>query len=359
MRGDEGQEDDLFCYDSLESRIPSDHPLRPIRKMVDQALRNLSPEFQRMYSKVGRPSIPPERLLRALLIQVLYSIRSERLLVEQLDYNLLFRWFVGLSISGPVWNHATFSKNRDRLMESEISTKFFQQIKDQAEQSGLLSDEHFSVDGTLIEAWASMKSFKPKDQSDSPPPPGGRNPEVNFRGQKRKNTTHQSTTDPDARLFKKSTGSASKLCFMGHVLMENRNGLVVDTRLTLATGKAEREAAKSMIRDVPGSHFITVGGDKNYDTRDFIHTLRELRATPHVAKRKHSTIDGRTTRHPGYCVSQKVRKRAEEIFGWMKTIGPLRKSTHIGKRKVAWNFTFIAAVFNLVRMRNICYGSSP
>lgn len=356
MRGGDEHEQDMFCYISLEERVPHDHPLRPMRKMVDEALANLTHDFQEMYSRVGRPSIPPERLLRALLLQYLYSIRSERMLVEQLDYNLLFRWFVGLSMSDPVWSHATFSKNRERLMDSDIATKFFLEIKDQAEKKKLLSDEHFTVDGTLIESLASLKSFKPKDGSDDPPAPGagGRNPKVDFRDQKRKNNTHASTTDPDARLARKGKGKEAKLCFMGHVLMENRNGLVVNTSLTLATGTAERDAAGDMIYEVPGEHRITVGADKNYDTKGFVEKLRSYNVTPHVARKKNSAIDNRTTRHEGYDVSQRVRKRVEEIFGWMKTIAPLRKAHHVGKRKVAWDFTFAAAAFNLIRMRNIC-----
>lgn len=360
MRGGDEQEQDMFCYISLESRVPQDHPLRPIRRMVDEALSNLTHEFQSMYSRVGRPSIPPERLLRALLLQVLYSIRSERMLVEQLDYNLLFRWFVGLSMTDPVWNHASFSKNRERLMNSEIAVKFFFQIKDQAARENLLSDEHFTVDGTLIESWASLKSFKPKDESDPPAPgSGGSNPDVDFRQQKRKNDTHASTTDPDARLLRKGKGKEAKLCFMGHVLMENRNGLVVDTSLTLASGTAERDAAADMIYNIPGSRPITLGADKNYDTKHFIKTLREFNVTPHVARKKRSAIDGRTTRHEGYETSQRVRKRVEEIFGWMKTIAPLRKAKHVGKQKVAWDFTFAAAAFNLIRMRNIASLSPP
>jgi len=360
MRGDDREDTRLFSYISPEDRVPPDHPLRPIRRMVDRALEELSPLFDNMYSRVGRPSIPPEKLLRALLLQVLYSVRSERLLMEQLDYNLLFRWFFGLSMDDPVWNHSVFSKNRDRLLESDVSAAFFDSICDQARQEGLLSDEHFTVDGTLVEAWASLKSFQPKG-SGGPDGGGqgqGRNAEVNFRGQKRKNDTHASTTDPDARLYRKSLGKEARLCYMGHVLMENRNGLAVDSRLTLATGTAEREAAMEMVEGVAGSKKITVGGDKGYDHGDFAEQLRAHDVTPHLAQRDSgSTIDTRTTRHPGYEASQRIRKRIEEIFGWLKTVGGLSKTRYRGASKVAWMFTFALCAYNLVRMRNL--GLSP
>jgi len=358
MRGDDREDTRLFSYISPEDRVPADHPLRPIRKMVDKALKDLNRLFDKMYSRVGRPSIPPEKLLRALLLQVLYSIRSERLLMEQLDYNLLFRWFVGLSMDDPVWDHSVFSKNRDRLLESDVSAAFFDSVCGQARQEGLLSDEHFTVDGTLVEAWASLKSFQPKG-SGSPDGGGqGRNAEVNFHGQKRKNDTHASTTDPDSRLYRKSLGKEAKLCYMGHVLMENRNGLAVDSRLTLATGTAEREAALEMIEQVAGSKKITVGGDKGYDLGDFAEQLRAQEVTPHLARRNNgSTIDGRTTRHPGYEVSQRIRKRIEEIFGWLKTVGGLSKTRYRGASRVAWMFTFALSAYNLVRMRNL--GLSP
>jgi transposase len=358
MRGDDREDTSLFSYISPEDRVPADHPLRPIRKMVDRALKDLNPLFDKMYSRVGRPSIPPEKLLRALLLQVFYSIRSERLLMEQLDYNLLFRWFVGLSMDDPVWDHSVFSKNRDRLLESDVSAAFFDSVCGQARQEGLLSDEHFTVDGTLVEAWASLKSFQPKGSGGPDGGGQGRNAEVNFRGQKRKNDTHASTTDPDSRLYRKSLGKEAKLCYMGHVLMENRNGLAVDSRLTLATGTAEREAALEMIEQVASSKKITLGGDKGYDHGDFAEQLRAQDVTPHLARRNSgSTIDGRTTRHPGYELSQRIRKRIEEIFGWLKTVGGLSKTRYRGAIKVAWMFTFALSAYNLVRMRNL--GLSP
>ena len=354
MRGDDIHQDAMFSYLSPEDRVPQDHPLRPLRQMVNQALQELSRDFQSIYSKEGRPSIPPEKLLRALLLQVLYTIRSERLLMEQLDYNLLFRWFVGLSMDDKVWNHSVFSKNRERFLRSDLAAAFFRRILDQAAAAGLLSDEHFTVDGTLIEAWASLKSFRPKD---GPPlEGGGRNPAVDFHGDKRLNQTHASATDPEARLFKKAKGKEAKLCFMGHVLMENRHGLVVFPRLTAATGNAEREAAVGLVEGVPGRHLITVGADKAYDTHEFVQSLRALKAVPHVAQNcngRKSAIDGRTTRHPGYAVSQRLRKRVEEIFGWMKTVGNLRKTRHRGEDRVGWVFTLTAAAYNLVRMRNL------
>jgi transposase len=357
MRGEDPKQQALFSYISIEARIPQNHPLRPIRVMVDDTLNGLTTLFQEMYSHTGRPSIPPEQLLRASLLQVLYSIRSERMLVEQLNYNLLFRWFVGLSMEDTVWNHSTFSKNRERLMQFEVATAFFQATKELAVQAGLTSKDHFTVDGTLIEAWASMKSFRPKDdKKQGPPEGGGRNPEVDFKGQKRKNDTHQSTTDPDARLLRKGKGKESKLCFMGHALMENRNGLVVDSRLTLANGAAEWDAALEMVENLPGTHQITVGADKGYDVPMFIEGLRERLATPHVAcKNKGSALDRRTTRHEGYRISQKIRKRVEEIFGWLKTTGCLRKTRHRGLALVGWMFEFTLSAYNLIRMRNLIW----
>jgi transposase len=361
MRGNDVQQQAMFSYLSPEARVPRDHPLRPIRDMVNQALAELSGEFQAMYSQEGRPSIPPEKLLRALLLQILYTVRSARLLMEQLDYNLLFRWFVGLSMDDKVWDHSVFSKNQERFLDSDLAAAFFARILKQAAAAKLLSDEHFTVDGTLIEAWASMKSFRPKDGA---PPEGvaGRNPEVDFHGEKRLNQTHASTTDPEARLFKKGKGKEAKLCFMGHVLMENRHGLIVAPRLTAATGTAERETAVRLVEAVPGRHRITVGSDKAYDTQDFVKSVRALQATPHVAQNcngRKSAIDGRTTRHPGYAVSQRLRKRVEEIFGWMKTVGNLRKTRHRGEDRVGWVFTLTAAAFNLVRMRNLTANLSP
>lgn len=355
MRGIEKNQQSLFSYISPEQRVPEDHPLRPIRKMVDKALKQMHSRFNNQYSKTGRPSIPPEQLLRALLLQVFYTIRSERLLMEQLDYNLLFRWFVGLSMDDPVWDHSTFSKNRDRLLNTDTATAFFQSVRDQAREQNLMSDEHFTVDGTLLEAWASMKSFQPKDDEDGPPDSGqGRNPTVDFRGQKRKNDTHASKTDPDSRLYKKAKGQQAKLCYMGHTLMENRNGLVVDAMVTITSGRAEREAAVMMIDQVPGKGRITVGADKGYDCKDFVDDCRSLKATAHVAQKdKDSAIDARTTRHEGYDVSLRVRKRVEEVFGWLKTVGCLRKLHHRGCERVDAVFTLATAAYNLIRIRNL------
>jgi transposase len=357
MRGDDPQQAAIFSYLSPEERVPQEHPLRTIRVIVDAALKELWPQFDRMYSHTGRPSIAPEKLLRALLLQVLYTVRSERLLMEQLDYNLLFRWFVGLNMDDPVWDPSTFSKNRERLLEGEVAHAFFDQVLAQARDRDLLSDEHFTVDGTLIEAWAGQKSFKRKAGAPpSSPPDDPGNPSIDFRGERRTNATHASTTDPEARLYKKAKGQEAKLCYLGHVLMENRHGLVVDTQVTHATGTAEREAALAMAEGIPGQQRVTLGGDKNYDTRDFVRELRELRVTPHVAQNtsgRSSAIDGRTTRHPGYTVSQRKRKCVEEIFGWLKTVGLLRKTRHRGLARVGWMFTFAAAVYNVVRMRTL------
>jgi transposase len=338
----------MFSYVSAEERVPADHPLRAIQAMTDAALKRLSPRFTRLYAKCGRPSIAPEKLLRALLLQALYSIRSERLLMEELDYNLLYRWFVGLNVDDRVWSATTFSKNRDRLLDGDIAQHFFAEVVAQARQRGLLSDEHFTVDGTLIEAWASHKSFRPKDGDEG----GGEN----FHGTRRKNETHESTTDPEARLFRKGRGKEAKLSYMGHVLMENRHGLVVDARLTLATGRAEREAAVEMLGELRGEHRVTLGADKGYDTREFVDQLRSMRVTPHVAQNdtgRRSAIDDRTTRHAGYGISQRKRKGVEPIFGWLKSVAGLRKTRHRGSRRVGWMFLFTAAAFNLVRMRNL------
>lgn len=362
MRGSQKQLDSLFSYVPLEKRISKSHPLRPIRKMVDEALKKMSNKFSELYSYTGRPSIAPEYLLRAALLQIFYSIRSERLLIEQLDYNLLFRWFVGLKMDDPVWNHSVFSKNRDRLLNTEIAALFFASIRDQAAKKKLISDEHFTVDGTLLEAWASMKSFKPKgsDKNNPSDTGSGKNPTVNFRGQKRKNDTHQSVTDPEARLYKKAKGQQAKLCYLGHALMENRNGLVVDTRVSLANGTAERKAAIEMVENVPGKHRITLGADKGYDSTDFVERMRFLNATAHVAQNaRGSAIDGRTTRHEGYNVSLKIRKRVEEIFGWMKTIGCLGKLHHRGQERIQGIFTLAAAAYNLIRIRNLLAQGCP
>jgi transposase len=358
MRGDDLQQDAMFSYVSPERRVPTDHPLRPIRQMVDQVLRSLSPRFARLYSRTGRPSIAPEKLLRTLLLQVLYTVRSERLLLEQLDYNLLFRWFVGLNMDDPVWDATVFSKNRQRLLEGAIAQAFFEQVLKLARQQDLLSDEHFTVDGTLIEAWAGQKSFQKKDSPVGPPPDDPGNPTVDFHREKRSNQTHQSKTDPEARLYKKGPGKEARLSYQGQVLMENRNGLVTGTRLTQATGTAEREAAVDMAAPITGRgrHRITVGADKAYDTQDFVERLRDLNITPHVAQNtsnRSSAIDGRTTRHAGYALSQRKRKRVEEIFGWIKTVGLMRKTRHRGLARVGWMFTFTAAAYNLVRIRNL------
>jgi transposase len=359
MRGADDRSDFLFSYVSPEHRVPADHPLRPIRKMTDAALERLTDRFETMYSEMGRPSIPPEQLLRALLLQHLYSIRSERLLIEQLDYNLLFRWFVGLGMDEPIWDHSTFSKNRDRLLAGDVATALFDAVLAEARTHRLLSDEHFTVDGTLLEAWASHKSVRPKDRDTSDPPDDPGNPTVNFRGERRKNDTHQSTTDPDARLYKKGVGRPAQLAYLGHVLMENRSGLVVDTRVTPADGYGERDAALMMVADVPGGR-VTLGGDKGYDYPHFVADLRCMHVTPHVAQKvtnRRSAIDARTTRHGGYAISQRRRKRVEEAFGWMKTIGLLRKLRHRGGPTVDWIFRFAAAAYNLIRIRNLAYAT--
>ena len=355
MRGHDDQAAHLFSYVSPEQRVPADHPLRTIRQMTDRVLATLSRKFTKMYSDIGRPSIPPEKLLRALLLQVLYTIRSERMLMEQLEYNLLFRWFVGLNIDDPVWAPTVFSKNRDRLLAGNVATLFFQAVLDEAKARDLISDEHFTVDGTLLEAWASLKSFK-KVGEDAPPPDDPGNPTVNFHGEPRSNATHASTTDPDAKLARKGNGKAAKLSYCASVLMENRNGLVVDATVDLATGTAERDAAFAMAGQIPGDGRVTLGGDKNYDTAAFVEDLRGLNVTPHVAQNnthRRSAIDQRTTRHPGYLISQKKRKRVEEIFGWLKTVGGLRKLRHRGLERVEWMFTFAVAAYNLVRIRNL------
>jgi len=357
VRGDDTQQGGMFSYITLEQRVPQDHPLRPIRKMVDRVLVEMSPEFDGLYSAVGRPSIAPEKLLRALILQVLYTIRSERMLMEQLDYNLLFRWFVGLEIDDPIWVPTVFSKNRDRLLDGQVARSFFEKVLAEARRRNLLSGEHFTVDGTLIEAWASHKSFRPKDEGASGGPAGGGgNPTVDFRGERRSNETHASTSDPDARLYRKSRGTGAVLCYMGHALMENRNGLVVDARVSTASGTAEREMAQEMVLDIPGGSPVTVGADKAYDAQAFVESLREVSATPHVAQNtagRASAIDDRTTRHSGYGISQRKRKLIEQVFGWMKTVGGLRKTHHRGVPLVEWVFILTAATYNLVRMRNL------
>jgi transposase len=360
MRGEDRRSEGFFSYVRLETRIPADHPLRAIRELIDEALRELSRTFNRLYAREGRPSIPPERLLRALLLQAFYTVRSERQLMEQLDYNLLFRWFVGLSADDPVWDATVFCKNRDRLLDGDIARKFMASVLNLPQVRQLLSSEHFSVDGTLIEAWAGMKSFVPKDRrakgsGKGPGTGGGRNAERDFHGEKRKNDTHSSTTDPDARLFRKGAGKEAKLCHMGHLMMENRNGLIVDARLTEANGTAERTTALDMIEDnaSPGS---TVGGDKNYDTANFVAGCRVRGCTPHVSQNdtnRRSAIDARTTRHAGYRISTIKRKRIEEPFGWMKTVGGLRKTRHRGRGLVEWFFVLTATAYNIVRIPKI------
>jgi transposase len=360
MRGADRQTGKLFSYASPESLVPQDHPLRAIRLLVNAALDRLSSAFVAIYADTGRPSIPPEKLLRALLLQALFTIRSERQLMQQITYNMLFRWFVGLAMDVPVWDVTVFTKNRDRLLEGDIARGFLAAILADPQVRPLLSSEHFSVDGTLIEAWASMKSFRPKDGSGEPPV-AGRNGERDFHGEKRSNETHASTTDPDARLFRKSAGQSSKLCHMAHVLIENRNGLVVAATATLASGTAEREAAIAMVEDIPGGNRITLGADKAYDTQDFVAEMRRLGVTPHVSqntKGRRSAIDGRTTRHVGYTVSVRFRKRIEEVFGWMKTVGGLRKTRHRGTARVGWMFTFGAAAYNLVRIPTLLAGAA-
>jgi transposase len=352
MRGRDRESGKLFSYASLESLVSQDHPLRAIRALVNAALARLSPMFETMYADEGRPSIAPERLLRALLLQALFTVRSERQLMQQITYNMLFRWFVGLAMDAPVWDVTVFTKNRDRLLEGDVARAFLAAILVDPEVKPLLSSEHFSVDGTLIEAWASIKSFRPKDGSGEPPA-HGRNGERDFHGEKRSNETHVSATDADARLYKKSAGSAARLCHMGHVVMENRNGLVVATEVTPATGTAEREAAVAMVEELADGRRITLGADKAYDTTDFVAGMRRLGVTPHVSqndKGRRSAIDGRTTRHPGYAVSLRVRKRIEEVFGWMKTVGGLRKTRHCGTMLVGWMFTLAAAAYNVVRI---------
>lgn len=362
MRGADHQQSHVFSYLSPEARVRKDHPLRAIRAMVDVVLAQMSPRFDRMYAKMGRPSIAPEKLLRAQLLQMLYSVRSERLLMEEMDYNLLFRWFVGLNADDEVWDATTFTKNRDRLLEAEVAQEFLACVVEQAGEQGLTSDEHFTVDGTLLEAWASQKSFQPKQGASAPPPDDPGNPTVNFRGEKRSNETHESKTDPDALLARKSDGKESKLSYSGNLLVENRNGLIVDAQVFQALGTAERDAALSLLEKLPGASWLTVGGDKGFDTFGFVAECRNLRVVPHVAqnhgRRGGSAIDGRTTRHPGYAVSQRKRKRIEECFGWLKTIALLRKLRHRGVGKIDWIFTFACAAYNLVRVRNLMAAAS-
>lgn len=351
MRGETGGQGGAFSYVTLEERVPADHPLRAIRRMTDEVFSELSPAFDELYSKVGRPSIPPEQLLRALLLQVLYTVRSERMLMEQLDYNLLFRWFVGLEMDDKVWVPTTFTKNRDRLLEGDIARAFFAAVVEQARKKRLLSDEHFTVDGTLIEAWAGQKSFRRKDGGD--PPSGSIG---GFRGEKRSNKTHASTTDPDARLFRRSKNAEARLAYQGHVLMENENGFAVAGALTEASGFAEREAAIRLLDQIRRSGRVTLGADKGYDTRDFVAETRARGITPHVAQNvtnRNSAIDGRTTRHKSYSASQALRPAIERINAWLKCIAGQRKTKHRGVERVGWNFVFALAAFNLVKLRNL------
>ena len=352
MRGPDEQTSDLFSYLSPEQRVRPDHPLRAIRHLTDAVLVSLSPRFTRMYSDIGRPSIPPEQLLRALLLQSLYTVRSERLLMEEIDYSILFRWFVGLGLDEAIWSPTTFSKNRDRLLQSDIAAAFFDAVVAQARTADLLSDEHFTVDGTLLEAWAGLTSFRTKDVGPTPPPDDRGNPTINFHGESRRNDTHQSTTDPDALLARKGAGKEAKLSYAGHVLLDNRHGLVANVCVTAATGVAEREAALLLL--TVAADAATVGGDKGFDVPSFVAGTRARGVTPHVAKKvKGSAIDGRTTRHPGYAISQRKRKLIEQVFGWMKTVGGLRKLRHRGGELVDWIVTFTAAAYNLIRLRTL------
>ena len=356
MRGQDNQQSDMFSYLSPEQRVRPDHPLRAIRAMADLALWSMSARFEKMYSQTGRPSIPPEKLLRAQLLQMLYSIRSERLLMEEIDYSVLFRWFVGMNMDEAVWDVTVFTKNRDRLLDGDVAREFLGEVVRQAQEKKLTSDEHFTVDGTLVEAWASLKSFQRKDNKNPPPDDPG-NPTVDFHGEPRRNQTHESTTDADALLARKGDGKEAKLSYNGNLLVENRNGLIITTELFQANGTAERDAALVMLEQLPGNKRVTVGADKAYDTKDFVAECRNLKVTPHVAQNVKrsggSAIDERTTRHDGYAVSQQKRKRIEESFGWLKTIALMRKVRHRGIHKVGWVFTFAAAAYNLVRMRNL------
>ena len=358
MRGKDEQQLDAFSYISPEQRVPQAHPLRPLRVMTDEALQQLRPRFNSLYAKTGRPSIAPEKLLRALLLQALYSVRSERLLMEQLDYNLLFRWFVGLNMDDAIWDVTVFTKNRERLLDGDIAEAFFQAVLQQARERSLLSAEHFTVDGTLLEAWASVKSYQRKDGKNAVPPGDPGNATVDFHGEKRSNETHESKTDPDAKMARKGKGKEAKLSYNGNLLVENRNGLIVNTEVFEANGTAERDAALVMLEQIPGTKQVTVGGDKAYDTADFVAECRNLKVTPHVAQNLErpggSAIDARTTQHVGYAISQRKRKRIE-VFGWLKTIALLRKVRHRGLFKVEWNFTFAAAAYNLIRMRNLAF----
>ena len=353
MRTLDQRQDPLFCTISIESLVPSDHPLRVIRKCADRALERMGPLFDKLYASTGRPGVPPEQLLRALLLQVLYGFRSERRLMDEMRYNFALRWFTGFTMADEPWDVTVFTKNRKRLLAADVAKMLFAEVLVQARSQELLSSEHFTVDGTLIEAWASHKSFKRKDGSDQQTPDDPGNPTVDFHGERRSNATHESTTDPEARLARKGPGKEAKLSYAGHVLMENRNGIAVNGCVTPADGRAEPEAALAMVEEIPGQQRITLGGDKGYDRKEFVQELRDHQVTPHIACKQTSIIDGRTTRHPGYVISQQKRKRIEEIFGWLKTVAGLRKTRHRGLARVGWMFTFALAAYNLVRMRNI------
>jgi transposase len=358
MRGQDTKQSSMLALMSPESVVPSKHPLRRVKALADAALAQLSPTFDAMYSGIGRPSIPPERLLKATVLMALYSVRSERLLCEQLGYNLLFRWFLDMDMIEPAPDHSTFSRNRERLLEHDVAGEFFRAVVEQARRERLMSDEHFTVDGTLIEAWASLKSFKAKGKDDQEPPDDPGNPTVNFHGEKRTNDTHESTTDPEAKLMRKGLGKEAKLSYMAHALMENRHGLLVDLRVSHAHGRAEREVALQMVDDaLPRDRRITLAGDKNYDTRDYVAGCRERNVVPHVAQNRHahrrSAIDARTTRHPGYAVSQRVRKRVEEIFGWAKTVGNFRRTRFKGTARTQLAAYFVGAAYNLLRIARL------
>jgi transposase len=352
MRGDTANQAIMLSTLTPDQLVPADHPIRRIKPIVERALQALSPTFDRMYADVGRPSIPPEHLLKGCLLMALYTIRSERQFCERLQYDLLFKWFLDLNIGDPAFDHTTFSKNRQRLLEHEVAGRFFQEVVAEARRLHLLSEDHFTVDGTLLQSWASMKSLRPRDGSGDPPE-GGKNPSVDFRGERRRNETHASTTDPEARLARKGPGWEARLAFAGHVLMENRNGLVVDVLLTQATGTAEREAALDMLERLPGQHRVTLGADKAYDAAAFVEECRSMRVTPHVARRQDSNLDGRTTRHLGYALSQRARKRVEEIFGWIKTVGGGRKLRYLGVAKNQLWMELTAAAYNLVRIARL------
>ena len=358
MRGYDRPQSTMLTLVNPEQRVPANHPIRLLKALAEVALKELSPLFEQMYSEVGRPSIPPERLLKASLLMALYSVRSERLLCEQLEYNLLFRWFLDLNWDEPGFDHSSFSRNRARLLEHDVAGEFFRTVVAEARELKLTSDEHFTVDGTLVEAWASLKSFKRKDAGPSEPPDDPGNPSVNFHGQRRTNQTHQSTTDPEARLAKKGAGKEAKLCYSAHALMENRNTILIDFQVEPADGRAERRAALAMVGEcLPGRQRITLGGDKGYDTRDFVESCRALKVTPHVAQNLArpggSALDARTVRHPGYAVSQWIRKRVEETFGWMKTIGGLRRTRYRGRQRVQMHAYLVAAAYNLLRIAKL------